>query len=261
MRRITVVVAALAAVSSVQVYATPIMGLYNTGAAAANTTGVVDTNYHFAAVPGQFTPKGSSTPVTYSAGTAQGTSSAGVVGCTGGTDCYGVTGTYKAWTANAAPASMWLAPTANTGETYDAQATGSYTWTLDFNLSSFDSYKTNFSAKWASDNEGYVTLNGKTLTGSTIYDGYPAFQSFTSFSDLSNGQNALVMGQNQLVFHVFNVGQPTANPTGINVDFLSSNVIPAPVPASALLFVSAMGALVVFGRKRNQSGSVNSAAA
>ncbi len=256
MRRTALTVAALAAVFSAPVFASPIVGLVDTGSAGL---GNVDTNYHFAATSGTFIPQGATSPVTYNAGTARGTSSSGVVGCTGGANCYGVAGTYKAWTASAAPASLWLAPTAETGQTYDGQATGSYTWTLDFNLYNFKNAA--FTAQWASDNEGYVTLNGQTLTGSTIYDGYPAFQQFTGFSDLTDsGSSALVLGKNQLVFHVFNVGQPVANPTGINVDFLSSNVIPAPVPASALLFVSAMGALAVFGRKRGRNSSVNSVA-
>ena len=238
MRHFATAVAALALVASAPVFATPISGLYNTGSAGL---GKVDTNYHFAATQGVFDG------VTYNAGTATGTDSAGVAnGCTGGPDCFGVAGTYPAWKATD-PNSFFLAPTAATGKSYDATATGSYTWTLDFNVSNFKS--AGFAAQWASDNEGYVTLNGNVLPNSQINYGMPAFQSFTKFGANTSD---FVNGTNQLVFHVFNVKQAMGNPTGLNVDFTNTNVVGAPVPASALLFVSAIGALVVFGRKKNR---------
>lgn len=246
MRRFVAIAAAVAAVASAPVFATPINGLYNTG--VMNGEGKVDTNYAFAAVAGTF--KG----VTYGAGQATGTS------YNGGT--YGVAqsnDTNPAWMVTA-PKSYWLAPTADTDQTYDPTTTGSYTWTANFNLAANTPIKmADLTAQWASDNEGYVTLNGHTLANSTINYGYPAFQKFYKFSASTSD---FVAGTNSLVFHVFNVAPNSGdNPTGINVQFLKSDIVAAPVPASALLFVSAMAGLVVFGRKRRQSGSLNSMAA
>lgn len=186
-------------------------GLINTGAGL--TSGKLDTRYTFEAI----------------SGTATGTDGYGVVAKSAGLNAI-----YGVWLDNTA-ASKWLTPTANARQSYDDSTAGLYKWSLSFDLTGLDLSSASFGGRWAADNDGYVQLNGSTISnGST-------FSSWTDFS----ADAGFVAGINTLDFFVINTVQRTGNATGVRVEFLDSYAIaavPEPMPASL-----ALAGLVVVG--------------
>ena len=226
---------AILATFATPVFASPIAGLINTGAGL--TTGEQDTLYAFTNVAGTAT------------GTACG-SSTGRCGSVSNASSFPVSWPYSNLT-NA----QWLSPNVSaTGNalTEDPSSNGNYKWTLDFNIASNEILSSaQFAATWMTDNYGYVQLNGNTIAGSAtpMPNGYVTGTSFGAHS-------GFVYGMNTLTFVVTNIANDSGfNPTGIDVAFTSSNINPAPLPAAALLFGSALIGGGVFARKRKSGGS------
>jgi len=127
-----------------------------------------------------------------------------------------------AWILNSAStASRWIAPaTQPTSDTSDTL----YVVSLSFDLTGFDSATASFSGRWAADNQGYVTLNGGSAFGQTpLTTGHATWTSFSASSGFLSGVNTLA-------FYVTNLGFSGTNPTGIRVEFESSNVNVTPIP-------------------------------
>lgn len=187
-------------------------GLYNTG--EAFFAGEQDTHYSFSVI----------------SGTATGTGGYGVV-------ADGSSFPLNVWAASDG-ASYWLTPSANAGQSYDASSDGQYKWSISFDLTGKDIASASFSGRWWADNQGYVQLNGTTISSGV------GFSSPTSFSATSG----FVAGLNTLDFVVTNLAQGSGNPTGVRVEFIDSyavTVVPEPESwALALAGLAVVGAIV-----------------
>ena len=149
-----------------------------------------------------------------------------------------------AWILNSSSsASRWIAPeTAPTADSVDTL----YVVNLSFDLTGFDAATASFSGRWAADNQGYVTLNGGSSFGQTPLT--VGHQSWTSFS----ASSGFVDGVNTLSFYVTNLGYSGTNPTGIRVEFASSNVSVTPIPEPEIYAMMGigLGLLGWVGRRR-----------
>ncbi len=204
----------VAAAGAAQAVAIP--GLINTGVGAAGT---IDTNYKF----------------TVSAGTAVGTACAGGACGVVTTDTLFPLGI---WLTNASsPVSAWLAPTVNQGQGYDmGVVNGVYNWTLTFNLTGYIPSTATLTGRFLADNSATVSLNGGSVLATAT-----SFSNWTTFT----ASSGFVAGLNTLTFSATNLAQTTGpNPTGIRVEFTSSNVSAVPEPSAALL---ALAGLVMVG--------------
>lgn len=192
-----------------------IEGLYNTG--EVFFAGEQDTNYAFTVING----------------TATGTGGYGIVS-------EGVGFPFNAWSANSA-ASSWLTPSANAGQSYDPSSDGLYKWSISFDLSGKNLSSASFSGRWWADNQGYVQLNGVTIsTGVNL-------SSPTSFA----ASSGFVAGMNTLDFFVTNFAQGSGNPTGVRVEFLDSYAVAAvPEPESWALIVAGLAVVGAISRRR-----------
>lgn len=192
-----------------------IEGLYNTG--EVFFAGEQDTNYAFIVING----------------TATGTGGFGIVS-------EGVGFPFNAWSANSA-ASSWLTPSANAGQSYDPSSEGLYKWSISFDLSGKNLSSASFSGRWWADNQGYVQLNGVTIsTGVNL-------SSPTSFA----ASSGFVAGMNTLDFFVTNFAQGSGNPTGVRVEFLDSYAVAAvPEPESWALIVAGLAVVGAIARRR-----------
>lgn len=226
--------------------AAPITTLYSTGQGAA---GSADPHYALAGAPGGYT-------------------TAYVVGQNAQFpfDAYWASNSFSP--AAGAPASGWIAPTANVNTTHPD---GYYTYRTTFDLTGFDPATARVTGFVAADNAVQVFLNttpgppappagrgapGVTTAfappgpdpavsvyaplGYTFTAGNFANQSFT----LTGG---FVPGQNTLTFVVYNEVQATGNPTGLRValsgtaDPLPAAAVPTPEPAAAAVFAGLLG--------------------
>jgi hypothetical protein len=99
--------------------------------------------------------------------------------------------------------------------------------------------------QFAADNEvASIVLNGVTIyTGPT--DGSSQFTGWTAFSDLGN----FIQGENTLVFNVVNYAQPGGNPSGLDVQFVSSAV---PEPATWAMLLLGFAGLGFVGRRASR---------
>jgi hypothetical protein len=192
-----------------------IEGLYNTG--EVFFAGEQDTNYAFTVING----------------TATGTGGYGIVS-------EGVGFPFNAWSANSA-ASSWLTPSANAGQSYDPSSDGLYKWSISFDLSGKNLSSASFSGRWWADNQGYVQLNGVTIsTGVNL-------SSPTSFA----ASSGFVAGMNTLDFFVTNFAQGSGNPTGVRVEFLDSYAVAAvPEPESWALILAGLAVVGAIARRR-----------
>jgi hypothetical protein len=212
------VAAAGLSLASVVASAVPISGLVNTGAGLS--AGQQDTNYAFAVNSGSATSNGFSY-VAASAGFP-----------------------FGSWLASNAT-STWLTPSANQAQSYDIKSAGVYTWTLSFNLSGDDASSASFTGRWLSDNSSSMYLNGN-LIGSTP-NSNASFSSWTSMGTVSTG---FVDGLNTLTFVVNNNMAAAPNPTGLRVEFASSNVTPVPEPESYALMLAGLLCVGFVARRR-----------
>ena len=133
-----------------------IEGLYNTG--EVFFAGEQDTNYAFTVING----------------TATGTGGYGIVS-------EGVGFPFNAWSANSA-ASSWLTPSANAGQSYDPSSDGLYKWSISFDLSGKNLSSASFSGRWWADNQGYVQLNGVTISTGVNLSSPTSFAASSGFS-------------------------------------------------------------------------------
>jgi len=206
--------------------ANPIVGLYNTGAGLS--AGQVDPHYSFS--------QGS--------GTATGTGGFGVVAADSGWPI-------NPWLANTAT-SKWIAPSAQTGQSYDPSRNGTYTWTLQFDLTGYLASTAWIKGNWAADNLGRVLFNGVEVSSSSNP------QSFTSFTPFTIG-SGFNSGFNTLSFEVVNLGQNGGNPTGLRTLFDSdvarnplfvNGISSVPEPGTWVLTLTGLAALAAFARRR-----------
>ena len=157
------------------------------------------------------------------------------------------------WVLNT-PSSQWDTPDNPLNNFRDPLANGTYIYQTSFfstgNLGSI-------TGQFAADNYvSSITLNGNTIYSSSSTDNQ--YGGWTSFA--YNG--LLNTGLNLFDFTVVNAAQPPsigANPTGLNVDFLSANSIvgtpPAPEPSTwAMIILGFLGIGLVSYRRR---GSLN----
>jgi len=201
--------------ASATAQALTIGGLVNTGANLANNA--VDTNYQLSALTAN-----------------------SVVGP------YGYVADHTGWpdggpwiaTGND---SRWITPGADEAASF---STGTYQWRLNFDLTGFDAATAEFIGRVSADDYAQVFLNGNLLasTPNVSYTGWTAFAANLGF----------LSGINTLDFIVSNHG---GGPTGLRVEFLSSNVEalpPAPVPEPGTLALAGL-ALAGLAMRRRKS--------
>ncbi|EGK70741.1 MAG: PEP-CTERM sorting domain-containing protein [Methyloversatilis sp.] len=210
----------LALASAVASAAAPtawIEGLYNTG--EVFFAGEQDTNYRFTVI----------------SGTATGTGGYGVVTTGEGFP-------FPIWAENDV-ASSWLTPSANAGQSYDPSSNGLYKWSISFDLTGKDIATASFAGRWWADNQGYVQLNGHTISSGVNLSSPTSFGASAGF----------VSGLNTLDFYVTNYAQSGGNPTGVRVEFLTSNAAIAaavPEPESWALVVAGLAVVGAIARRR-----------
>ena len=212
--------------ASLAASAIPIAGLVNTG--AGGTAGQQDMNYGFSVQAGTATSNGHSYITKDQVGVFPFVT--------------------RAWAANDAN-SKWLTPSANQGANFDTtKAPGQYTWSLTFDLTGDDISTASFDVRWMSDNSSSAYLNGN-LLGSTA----TTTDTFMKWTDSGNVSSGFVPGLNTITFVVNNYLAPPQNPTGVRVEFVSSNVTALPVPEPgtyALMFAGLLGVAGVVRRRR-----------
>ncbi len=202
---------AVCAVSVAQ--ASPIVGLYNTGA-GITINGTTDTNY----------------ALTNSSGAA-------IYG-NYGEAAVGSGWPISPWLADNST-SHWLTPTSNRAQSYDSSSAGTYKWTLQFNLTGYNATTASFEGKFSADNNAVAYLNGNNI-GSAA--GFSSWYNFSAGSSLFNA------GVNNLEFVVTNL-KGSGNPTGLRVEMTNSNVSAVPLPGAVWFFMSGMLGLLAVKRK------------
>jgi hypothetical protein len=204
---------AVATLASAHASAASINGLVNTGVGAAGTQ---DSNY-------ALTSNSSDTTI-----------ASGYGYVTGGTGF-----PFDYWTANDAT-SKWITPTAIQGQSFDANANGTYTYELTFNLAGDVASTAAFTGRFSADNSAVVTLNGQTIGSS---GGFTSWSGFSANSGFNSGLNTLD-------FTVTNWAQNGGNPTGLRVEFTSSNVTAVPEPDGYAMLLAGMGLVGFMARRR-----------
>jgi Ca2+-binding RTX toxin-like protein len=112
--------------------------------------------------------------------------------------------------------SHWLTPSSNRDQSYDAYSNGVYDWSLQFDLTGYDSKTASFSGRVSVDNSVEIKLNGAVIGTA------PDFLNFYDF----NANSGFISGINTLEFIVTNSANyyPYGNPTGLRVEFTDSQV-------------------------------------
>ena len=147
------------------------------------------------------------------------------------------------WIVSGSSVSKWLTPTANESQSFDAAANGTYTWTLDFNLSGYLPNSASFSGRWAADNKGVVKLNGAAISTISVSTG---FRDWTSFEATSG----FVSGANKIEFVVTNLALNGGNPTGLRAEFTTSSVTAVPEPETYAMLMAGLGLLGAVARRK-----------
>lgn len=212
MKKLALVIAL--GLASLNAYSATIVGLNNTG--AGFTAGSQDTNYALSS--------STSTVSSFGYVTANGT--------------FPLAGN---WLANDTTSS-WLTPTANQSESFDTTTNGVYTWTTSFDLTGFDANTASLNGRFASDNAAIAYLNGMQIGTAN---------SFTSWSSFSATSDDFVAGLNTLSFVLTNAPQLTGNPTGLRVEFLSSNVAAVPEAETYAMMLAGLGLMGFVARRKN----------
>jgi hypothetical protein len=157
----------------------------------------------------------------------------------GGYDAFvTLTGQYPfpAWLPNTSSA-QWIGP-ASGGDEITHDALGVYEYQETFNLTGFHLATVALSGFFATDNTGYIQLNGVTVGPTSS-----SFTSLTAFS-LTSGFNP---GINTIDFFVTNTPGTGLNPTGLFVELSGKGVVPE--PASLGLVGLGLAALGLLGRR------------
>lgn len=199
-----------------------ISGLVNTGSGLSS--GQTDSHYSYKVTGGEAT---------------------GLVG--NGVVSYGNQEPFPYWMANDATSS-WLIPSANQSDSYDNGSEGTFSWSLNFDLTGFDASTASFSGRWAADNNGVLLLNGNVIS-SISGDGYASWTTFAATT-------GFLAGSNTLTFVVTNTVNERANYTGLRAEFLSSNVTPltvapaVPEPQTYAMMLAGLGVVGFVARRR-----------
>ncbi|MDO9162995.1 MAG: hypothetical protein Q8N35_04005 [Methylococcaceae bacterium] len=204
---------------TVNAQAVPIVGLYNTGE-GITVDKTTDTNYQLTNLSGSSIYGGY------------------------GEAAVGSGWPISPWVADS-DTSHWLTPTANRSQSFDPVRNGFYLWTLAFDLTGFEPSTASFTGRFSADNNAVAYLNGNPIG---IANDFASWYSFTATS------NYFVAGLNTLEFIVVNIKQLSGNPTGLRVEFTSSDVTPiqanalsSQVPAPGALALIAVGLLMFAG--------------
>lgn len=208
--RLIIALAALALSTSAS--AVTIAGLANTGAGYALGTNGVDANWTIAPNKSAFV---SGTNGVFPVGTA--------------------------WLADTA-VSRWITPSSIARADLDPVADGIYTYNLDFDLTGFYKSTAVFSGRFAADNR----VTGIRLNGALLPASGGGFRDWTAFGASSGFRS----GVNTLSVDVTNIGQTRGNPSGLRVEFLSSNANAVPEPATWAMLVAGFGLVGVSMRRR-----------
>ncbi|NVM79441.1 opacity protein-like surface antigen [Duganella sp. SG902] len=209
----TIFAAALALASISAAHAAAIGGLYNTG---LGDEGTPEAHYTFSS-----SSVGGSVPTITT------------------NNIWPVDGT---WLLNTAT-SKWITPTATQGESLDPSVDGIYTYTLKFDLTGYNASSAVFDGRMAADNFVTVKLNGTTIGSAEGFSSWHDFGASTGF----------VAGENTLEFVVSNYHLGSGNPTGLRVEFESSNVSAVPEPATYGMLLGGLALVGAVARRRQRT--------
>jgi hypothetical protein len=164
-----------------------------------------------------------------------------------------VSGTWPVgvWVSNT-NTSQWITPSTNAAQSYDMSSNGFYTYSLSFDILNTQNPLTAvFTGQFAVDDR----VTAITLNGITLFSGSEGSDSaWTDFS----ASSGFITGANTLTFTVENIGLSGGNPTGLDVDFLTSNVSAVPEPATWLMMILGFAGVGFLGYRR-QTKAVASA--
>lgn len=211
----TILAAAIALSALTTAHAATITGLSNTGVGAGGTQ---DTNYTLTAVSDPWI--GTVVPVI----------------------TLDNTWPVNPWLANTTT-SKWITPTANQGQSFDAWNTGTYTYSLTFDLTGYDAATASFSGRVAADNTVKVLLNGTEVGSGNSFSSWGSFSATSGFASTTN----------TLEFVVTNWAQNSGNPTGLRVEFDASAVTAVPEPETYTMLLGGLALLGVAARRRKSS--------
>ena len=134
------------------------------------------------------------------------------------------------WVSDSAD-SRWLTPTPTASDSFDPGEDGYYSYVTTFNLDTAAGAA--FTGQFAADNAvANILLNGHSLGNG---GGYSFWTNFAS--DSSN----FIAGTNTLQFVVQNFAQNGGNPSGLDVQFLSSNAGAVPEPTTWAMLIGGLG--------------------
>lgn len=145
------------------------------------------------------------------------------------------------WSANTAT-SRWIMPTALQGESFNHTSPGTYTWHLGFDLSGFNAASASFSGRFAADNRATAYLNGHAI-GLTSGFGENDWRQLSAAS-------YFIAGLNSLDFVITNDAYGAGNPTGLRVEFLSSQVTAVPEPEAYAMLLAGLLLVGAVARRR-----------
>ncbi|USX11767.1 PEPxxWA-CTERM sorting domain-containing protein [Oxalobacteraceae bacterium OTU3CAMAD1] len=143
------------------------------------------------------------------------------------------------WIGNDAT-SKWITPTADQSQSFDGSSSGTYTYSLSFDLSGFKAGTASFSGRMAADNAVTVLLNSHTISSASGFTVWSAFASNGGFID----------GVNTIEFVVTNWAQNGGNPTGLRVEFTDSTVTPVPEPETYAMMLGGLALVGAIARRR-----------
>ena len=148
-----------------------------------------------------------------------------------------------AWVADTTT-SQWITPSSNAAQSYDMTSSGFYNYSLAFNiLSTQNPLTASFTGQFAVDDR----VTSIALNGTTLFSGSEGDHNIWTDFAASGG---FISGLNTLTFTVENIGLNGGNPTGLNVDFLTSNVSAVPEPATWLMMILGFAGVGFLGYRR-----------
>jgi hypothetical protein len=149
--------------------------------------------------------------------------------------------------------SRWITPTATAGDSVDPQENGFYEYSLNFNLTAVQAAGANFAGQFAADNGiQWIKLNNTAILGADTGAAIGGFAFWTNFKALD--ASLFHAGANTVAFDVVNFGQNSGNPSGLRVEFLSSNA-GVPEPASWALMIGGFGLAGAALRRQRQAAA------